>query len=226
MGAGFLVPLIPYLVLSGVLAGSDSDESGGRDVMPTWEGIFVSIGVGGMALGLVIALPIYLRERFPHTFLGRRDDGLARPARNLLAVRAALVVSCALGVLWLSWTFGAGFGLNPAHRDLLDSNARLLLGIWGVGAMIAACSVHLLSRRQPARLRRWIPLTLAFTTSGSLFAWNAWKLAAALLGPGDYTTPEYFVVALTEYVLAIGAGATLLTTLLRTRRSVPARTSA
>ena len=61
---------------------------------------------------------------------------------------------------------------------------------------------------------------LAFAASGSLFAWNSWKLPVALLGPGDYETPEYPAVALIEYVLGIGAGVILLTALLRAERAV------
>jgi hypothetical protein len=150
--------------------------------------------------------------------VGRLGDGRPRPPQNLLAVRAAMAVSCALGVLWLSWAFGATVALDPAHRDLLDRNARLLPADWGAGALAAAWSVHLLTRRRASRLPRWIPTTLAFAATGSLFAWNAWKLPMAILSPGDYATAEHPRFAVIEYVLAIGSGVTLLSALLRAQR--------
>jgi hypothetical protein len=221
VGAGFLIPLIPFMLLSAIFGGSGNGDTGGGDAMPTWEGIFISIGFAGMAVGLLIALPIFMRERFPYVFLGRPGDGRARPPRKPLAARAAMVVSCGLGALWLSWAFGAKFAVDPAHRDLLDRNARLLLGDWGAGALAAAWSVHVITRPGATRLPRWIPTTLAFATSGSLFAWSSWKLAMAILSPGDYATAEYSGVAVIEYALAIGAGVTLLAALLRAQRFVP-----
>jgi hypothetical protein len=224
VGAGFLIPLIPFMLLSAILGGSGNGGTGGTgggDTMPAWERIFISIGFAGMAVGLVIALPISMRERFPYAFLGRLGDSRSRPPRNPPAVRTAMAVSCALGVLWLSWAFGATFALDPAHRDLLDRNARLLLADWGAGALAAAWSVHLITRRRATRLLRWIPTAVAFATSGSLFAWNSWKLTMAVLSPGDYATAEYPVVAVVEYVLAIGGGVTLKAALLRAQRLGP-----
>ncbi|MFG1998420.1 hypothetical protein ACGFNU_04655 [Spirillospora sp. NPDC048911] len=219
VGAGFLVPMIPFMLLSTALSGSGGGDDG--DAMPVWEGIFISIGFVGMAVGLAIALPIYMLERFPRVFQGRLDDGRTAPPRNLPLVRVAMAVSVALGVLWLSWAFGGTFGFDTGRGDPLDRNAKLLMGTWGTGALVAAWSVHLISRRRSPRLRRWVPTVLAFAASGSLFAWNSWKLPLTLLSPGDYEPREYPAVALIEYVLAIGAGLILLTALLRAQR--PAR---
>jgi hypothetical protein len=37
----------------------------------------------------------------------------------------------------------------------------------------------------------WLPMTLGFTASGSLFAWSSWKLAVAVFRPGDHAAAEY-----------------------------------
>jgi hypothetical protein len=126
-----------------------------------------------------------------------------------------------LGLLWLFWATGGMLGLDPAHRDLLDLNARLLTGSWGTWALIGAWSIWMITtRRPPARLPLWIPTTLAFTASGSLFAWNSWRLPMAIWRPGDYVTPEYPVVAVIQHAISIGAGIAILTGLLRAHRAI------
>ncbi|WP_344546224.1 hypothetical protein [Actinomadura fulvescens] len=216
VGTGFLVPMIPFMLLSAALGGSGGDD--GESTMPAWEGVFITIGFAGMAVGLAIAFPIYMLERFPDVFTGRLDDGRTNPSQRPVLVRGAVVVSAVLGVLWFAWAFGGTFGLEPDRRDLVDRNARLLMGTWGTAALAAATSVHLIVRRHAPRVPRWLLTMPAFVASGSLFAWNAWKLPLALLKPGDYETPEYPPVALIEYALAIGAGLVLLTALLRAHR--------
>jgi hypothetical protein len=223
VGAGFLVPLLPYMVASAVL---DGKSGGGEGAIPAWEGIFLFIGFAGMAVGLVVALPIYMRERWPAAFLGRLGDsppavGSARSPWSGFAVWAAVVVSSGLGLLWLYWAIGGTIGMDPAHHDLLDLNARLLTGSWGAWALIGAWSIWVItSRRQGARLRLWIPTSLAFVASGSLFAWSSWKLPVAVWRPGDYVTPEYPVVAVVQHALSISAGIAIITGLLRAHRAV------
>ncbi|MCP9949469.1 hypothetical protein [Actinomadura madurae] len=68
-GSGFLIPLLPYGLLSallgaaGVKTGGDDGDSGG-DAAPSWELLLIGIGFTGMAVGLAVALPIYMRERW------------------------------------------------------------------------------------------------------------------------------------------------------------------
>jgi hypothetical protein len=222
VGAGFLVPLFPFMVMSAVLgvAGVGTDDadigkSSAEETLPGWELVFLSIGFAGMAAGLAVALPIYIRERWPHIFLGRVGD--SPPATgSRLTVRAAMVVSLGLGLLWLFWASGGTLGLNAEHRDLLDLNARLLAGSWGAWALVGAWSIWAIAvRRKPSGLPLWIPTMLGFAASGSLFAWSSWKLLVAVWGPGDYVTPEYPIVTMIQHPLGMGAGILILACLLR-----------
>ncbi|MEU5784194.1 hypothetical protein [Micromonospora lupini] len=218
VGGGFLVPMLPYLVVSGVLAalgGGGSVEGGGQ--APAWEGLLIGVGFLGMAAGLAVALPIYLRQRWPAAFLGRLGD---RPAGASWFVLPAVTVTVALGLLWLSWAWGGTLGIEPAHRaGGGDLNDRLLNGNAGLWALIGGWSVWALDRCRPGRLPRWVPLTLAFAASGSLFAWGGWKLPMAIIRPAGYVAVEYPAVAVAQHTLSIVAGLALLATVLSVARS-------
>ncbi|MEV1169429.1 hypothetical protein [Nonomuraea sp. NPDC049784] len=208
VGAGFLVPMLPYMMISAVLDASGVDQGGGQaggaESVPGWETVFIGIGFAGMAAGLAVALPIYLRERWPSHFLGR--VGQSRPRVSRWA-RPGMLAAVVLGLLWLYWGFGGTIGLDPAHLDL---NGRLLNGNAGLWALIGGWSMLALDRRRPARLPLWVPMTLVFAASGSLFAWSCWKLPLAVIRPWDYMPAEYPVVAVIEHVLSIGASVALL----------------
>jgi hypothetical protein len=235
-GAGFLIPMVPYMVVSAVLsaagisAGGEGGTSGGDQVMPAWEMVFISVGFAGMAVGLAIALPIYMRERWPDAFVGRLGNDLitvapARSPQDLCMVRAALAVSSALGLLWLYWAIGGTLGLDLAHREM-DLNERLLSGNSGLWAFIGVWSIWVVTtRRHTARLPLWVPMSLAFAASGSLFAWSGWKLSMAVLRPGGYMPPEHPVVTLVQHALAIGAGIAILARLVQTYRDRAANRS-
>jgi hypothetical protein len=224
VGAGFLVPTLPYVALRTVLAALGADLGGGDDggdPAPRWDTALIAVGFAGMGLGLAVALPIYLRERWPRAFLGRLGDG--RSGSPPLAL-SAVVVATGLGLLWSYWSLGGTLGLDPAHRDHWDLDGRLLNGSAGLWALLGAWSVRTLTRRRPARLRRWIPMTLAFAASGSLVAWSGWKLPMVILRPGGFTTAEHAAVAIAEHTLSIGAGLALLAaTLSAVPRGGPSR---
>ncbi|GAA4241263.1 hypothetical protein GCM10022254_69400 [Actinomadura meridiana] len=226
VGAGFLVPMLPYMVASvglGMLGvdldgGADSGGDGGGDgsgAMPGWETVFLGLGFAGTAVGLAVALPIYLRERWPRAFLGRVGDG---PAPSSVLATAGVVAAAGLGLLWSYWALGGTAGFDPGHRDHWDLNGQLLNASSGMCALAGAWSVWTLTNRRPARLRQWVPMTLAFGASGSLFAWSAWKLAMVVFSPGGFVPAEYAAVAVVEHVVSIGAGLALVTAVIRAHR--------
>lgn len=213
--AGFLIPMIPYMLASAFLGGGSgggADGGDGGDAMPSWEVVFITIGFAGMAVGLALALPVYLRERWPAAFLGRVGDrrpaSLGRPRLRALYLLVAVPV-----LLWTYWTAGGTLGL--AHRDVMDANGRLLLGNSALWAVMGAVAIRVVATGRP-RMPLWIPTAVAFTSSGSLFAWAAWKLPWALIRPGGYTAAEYPAVSVVEYGLSIAAGILMLAALLKT----------
>ncbi|MEU0804013.1 hypothetical protein [Streptomyces sp. NPDC005970] len=80
-------------------------------------------------------------------------------------------------------------------------------------------AVHVLQRKAPTRLPRWIPVSAAWIGSGSLFAWSGWKLAFTLYlmlaRPADASLPEDLAAAALLHAAALAAGATLARALAR-----------
>ena len=220
VSSGFLIPLLPYTLVSSVIGAGQEDTGGdGGDVAPSWEMALIGIGFTGMAIGLAIALPIYMRERWPTAFLGRLADRRRTAVRR---ARAAALFSAAPTALWAVWAAGGGLGLDPAHHDLLDLNTRLLLGDSALWTVLGAWSVLAVASAR-SDLPAWLPTALGFTASGSLFAWGGWKLAVALLRPGDYATAEYPAVAIVVNALAVAGGVLMLSTLLDSLRAAGTR---
>ncbi|MER6948729.1 hypothetical protein ABT294_32390 [Nonomuraea sp. NPDC000554] len=204
VGYGFLVPMIPYMAAASLLAPNVETS----DATPLWEMVLISVGFAGMALGLAVGLPLYLRERWPDAFAGRLG-GRRSPA----LAGAVLAGAAVLAVLWLGWALGG----TALTRHPLDLNARLMLGTTGVWTLAGAWSAWALGLRRTG-MRKWPAVALGFTVSGMLFAWSGWKLAMALLGPGGYVPPEYPVVAVAEHAVGVLAGAGLFALVLRAAR--------
>lgn len=118
VAVGFLVPLLPYAVLGSLLGPADEVEAkgSGDPVMPGWEAALVQIGFVGMGLGLALALPAYLRRRWPGAFAGRLDGG---GSRQTFLLRGAVLAAGGVGLVWLSWAVGSTVAVaHPAERDL------------------------------------------------------------------------------------------------------------
>ncbi|MEU9987066.1 hypothetical protein AB0E10_09720 [Streptomyces sp. NPDC048045] len=217
VGTGFLVPILPYALLDSLL-GLSSGGRGHHDddgaAMPGWEAALIQISFVGMGLGLALALPAYLRRRWPDAFTGRvpeRHEGSTR------RVMWAVGVGAMIGVVWLYWAFGGTAGVeHPADQH---AGERLLTGIWGLWALIASVATWVVSRGRPARLARWIPLTLGWLGTGSLFAWSGWKLPVtlyvALAHPAGVSLPDNLALAAALYAAAVATSAVMLSALVR-----------
>ena len=146
LGAGFLVPVLPYAV-AGLATIQDDGE------MPVWEGVLIQGGFIGMGLGLAVALPAYFHRRWPAALDGRLGDHPLRDVPTALAVTV-------LAVPWGVWA--------------VQQNAMVvLLAAWAAAGVVASWC---LATGRPASWPRWPVLALAWLGSGSLFAWSAWKL--------------------------------------------------
>ncbi|MFF7231385.1 hypothetical protein [Streptomyces sioyaensis] len=219
VSTGFLVPVLPYALLTSLLgpAGGDPGGSGGDGPsMPGWEAALIQAGFVGMGLGLAVALPAHLRRRRPEAFAGRLGDRAGGPARVSSWVACA---GAAIGLVWLYWAAGGTAGIShPAARDL---GGRLLAGLSGGWALLASAGIWALAHGRPARLPRWAPLAIGWLGSGCLFAWSGWKLPftlyLALAQPGGTVLPENLAAAAVLHVGAIVTGAVMLRSLLGPR---------
>ncbi|MFD9469895.1 hypothetical protein [Streptomyces goshikiensis] len=215
VGSGFLVSVLPFGLFSALLnMGGDLRGGGGDDpAMPVWEGVLVEFSFVGMGLGLALAVPAYLRRRWPDAFIGRVGDG------PRTAPPWAAFVGAAVGLVWLYWAAGGTLGIaHPAQRN---TDWYVLAAVWGFWALAGSAGIWTVARARPAGLPRWLPLTFGWVGSGSLFAWSAWKLPlmlyVALADPADVTPPESLTVAVVLHLCAVVVGAAMMRTLARTR---------
>ncbi|HEY1177719.1 MAG TPA: hypothetical protein VGF17_16310 [Phytomonospora sp.] len=190
VGAGFLVPTIPFMAVRAFI-GDDGAEA--ETAMPAWHETLLVLGFGGMALGLAVAVPLYLLERWP--------GSTARTAKRVTPLWT-VVGSVALAAVWAYWAAGGDIGMSG--DAVLASPDRLLLANSALWALIGAVAT-----RVPA---------LCFIASGSLFAWCSWKLLATATAPGGFAPAELLPVAVVEYGLGAAVGAAMLAGLVRAYR--------
>jgi len=226
-GAGFLVAILPFAVLSTLLdsAGNDPAPAGDGSAeasMPGWEAALVQFSFIGMGLGLALALPAHLRRRWPEMFAERTGGGGGTGVRA--AARWAPVVAATVGLVWLYWAVGGTLGL--AHPEERTTDGYLLNAVGGSWAIAAAVAVWLSTLARPSRVPRRVLLAVGLLGSGSLFAWSGWKLPftlyVALADPADVTMPENLVLAASVHVAAVVAGVGLLRLLLSPLRHASA----
>jgi hypothetical protein len=224
VGTGFLVPVLPYAVLSSLFGSADSDPKGGGEdspSMPGWEATLVQTGFVGMGLGLAVALPAYMRRRRPDAFAGRVGDGGGSSPRGPWPIT---LIGTALGLTWLYWAAGGTAGVaHPAERDL---GWRLLSGVFGVWALLASAATWAVVHGRPARVPHWAALAVGWLGSGSLFAWSGWKLPLtlylAVAEPADTVLPENLALGAALHLAAVTVGAMMLRSLLQARApSIP-----
>jgi hypothetical protein len=220
IGCGFLVPMIPYAMLDTLVSAGNDASGTDTSVMPGWEGSLIQTSFIGMGVGLAVALPFYLRARWPAAFAGRVTDGrpadVFRPGRTMLALGGTLVVS----VLDLYWAAGGTIGLrHPAAREL---TWHLQAGNAAIWSLAGAWGVWVLARGRPA-VPLWIPVSAGWLASGFLVAWGCWKLPFAVYQAVEPETgtvwPEQLGVAAAQFALSVVAGAAMLSTVLRACRA-------
>ncbi|MEV0644682.1 hypothetical protein AB0I28_05420 [Phytomonospora sp. NPDC050363] len=204
VGAGLLVPMIPVMILRGLIGESGDATAAATTTTttttttaataPAWHDVLLVLGFGGMAAGLAVAVPIYVWQRWPRAFdagpVGRRPWWVLAAAGGLAA-------------LWSYWAFGGEVGLRVSGTPVGD---RLLLANSALWALVGAVSLVARGR---------VLTALGFAASGSLFGWGAWRLLATVAAPGGFAPPALTPVALVEYTLGVVVGVAMFATLLR-----------
>lgn len=189
----------------------------------------ISVSFAGFGLGLAVAVPLYVRERWPWLFRqqDRQDAGqvgrFADAARTgapdhtrhlrLSLARAATVVCALLAVAQAYWAFGGTLGLDPHALAGPDLRWHLLTGSNACWALVAAWGARSLGRHRSGPPSR-VTLLLTWVASGALFAWSSWRAAFVFAAPSEYSAPEYPVVQALGNHLGALSGLTILILLL------------
>jgi hypothetical protein len=220
IGSGFLVPMLPYIAVSSVLAagGIGHHATTASGPAPGWESFLIQLSFAGLGLGLAVALPLYLLERrsAPRTrWLAERVASPAGAGRLAVVATSAAVVA---GTLQCYWAAGGRLGL--AHPGARDLDWYLITANSGLWALVGAVAVWLLAHRRTPTRRPWVLTAVMWTTSGFLVTWNCWRLPfvvylAAVGFPEDHIWPEHLGVEAGVCLVSVVAGAAILLALLR-----------
>lgn len=183
LACGFLVPMIPSLVL-----GFITDRGADREHLLI-QGSFLAL-----ACCLVVAVPLYSAERHPSTYTGRPP-----PPRTSAATGGALAVAL------ISWYWGLGGGLGLAHPGQRDAGWHLLALNTGLWAVAGAWAV---TRTGPVPAAvAWLASGLLFAWS----AWKLpFTLLLALGADPTVTWPENLAAAAVVYILGAAAGLAMI----------------
>ncbi|WP_461034917.1 hypothetical protein, partial [Streptomyces mayteni] len=134
IGAGFLVSVLPFALVSSALdAGAgeaDPDPGAGGDdpTMPAWEGALIQTAFVAMGIGLALALPAYLRRRWPRALAGRLGDSHGDGDGGGRTPRWAVAAGVVPGACWLYWAAGGTVGLAHQGQRGVDWHLLTLLG--------------------------------------------------------------------------------------------------
>jgi hypothetical protein len=218
IGCGFLLPMVPYAVVDSLISAGNQASGGASPGMSAWEASLIQFSFLGMGVCLAVALPCYLRARWPAAFAGRIGDGGTagyRPGVAMTALAGTLIV----GVLDLYWAAGGTLGLlHPQAREL---DWRLQTGNTAVWSLAGAWSLWVIARARPP-MPAWIPFSAGWLVSGFLVAWGCWKLPFAMyqaVSPDPGTPwPERLDVAAAQLLLGAVSGGAMLVAVLRACR--------
>ncbi len=157
-----------------------------------WVYLVVYTDFAGLGVGLMVAFLLYATVRWPYALRGPTQSLPAQtsPALSLppgathvvqvpLADTAALAAG-AVGLLHLVWAAGIPLGLSAQAMARRTTIGVLLDGIDAAMALAAAAGVLMIVHRLGRRVPFWLPLTMTWIGSGSLFAWGAWPLINVL----------------------------------------------
>ncbi|MFE6176144.1 hypothetical protein [Streptomyces sp. NPDC056464] len=182
--------------------------------MPGWEAALLQCSFVGTGIALAIALPAYLRRRWPHA-LRRPQQPRTRTSSGPLW---PAVTGGVTGLAWLYWAAGGSLGI--AHFDERTASWHVLVGVSACWALAASGAVLAIDhRRRITRLPYLLLLAPAWLGSGSMFAWSGWRLPAtvyvALTHPSDVSYPENVTIAVALHVTAVLTGAGMTQSLVR-----------
>ncbi len=212
IGAGFLVPLLPLMPVLFLLTTGGTRTAGSDDpVLPAREVALVSLSFAGFALGVAIALPLYVLRRWPQALQGRPAGSPA--GRAAATVTAA--VAAVLGLAQLFWALGGTLGLNQAALGERDAQWHLLTGNSGLWALVAGYGIVAVTHRGAGGRT----LLLTWVASGFLFAWGSWKAAFTSATAAEFPSPDLpWMLALQNHFGALTGLAVLLIALHHTHQ--------
>ncbi|RZS37497.1 hypothetical protein EV193_10552 [Herbihabitans rhizosphaerae] len=177
VATGLLVPIAIMLPLAGMgeLVASDASSTD-PGVLEPWVQPMVYGGFAWQGVMLVIAFLLYARVRWAAVFTARTEA--ARPGATH-AVQKALATGTALAAALIALGYlGVAVGAFTQGRESMPVTGHLVYAMHGVLVIAGAGGLLAMVRRWRGPF--WLPLALAWTGAGGMFAWGAWTLTVVL----------------------------------------------
>ena len=178
LGMGLLVPrilLVPLSLLLSATAATDSPAPA-TPVIDPWVLVVVPLSFLLQAVMLAVAFVLYARTRWGR-LLGARPGsfapGVTGRFQTTVAAAAGVLFAVAFAVRGAGVVVQTAADVRPAAAVLLGMN--VLWAVLAVGGLLAVAGGRL-----ARRTRIWVPLTVTWLGSGSLFAWGALDVIAVL----------------------------------------------
>lgn len=174
-------------------------------MLEPWVFDTVYAGFGLQAVGLGALFMAYSFRRWPHVRARGFERASHAPAstlrNNVYAYCAAITPAVPLA-LQTMWAVLAATGTGPAYLTQLGRNDVLGHAAMALFASAALVGAVLLVHR-PHQVPAVLPLVLAWSGSGSLATWGAWRLLALLI-PSASGPPSAMEVGLFAAQLVAG----------------------
>ena len=172
------VVTVPLVAISMAFARESIRVPPGGPVQP-WVYAVVYSGFTGMGIGLMLAFVLYARARWRPVF-DASPLPVARPDADrgvtVALATAGALMALAGSALPLAWALGSTVGIRAdlvTGRTFASSLANAADALMCLGA---AAGITTMIRGAGSRIPSWLPVTVTWICSASLFSWGLWHL--------------------------------------------------
>jgi hypothetical protein len=171
---------VPIAVIHAALTDGLPRITGGP-VQP-WVYAVVYTEFTGLGIGLMAAFFLYARRKWPALLEPPANAAASGPTRDvqILLANTLAFVSAVLAALYLAWASGADVGLSADAAARRTMVSTIMNGMHGLLMLAAAAGMSMIVHGAGGRVPSWLPVSMAWVGSGSMFGWGAWQLVNVL----------------------------------------------
>jgi hypothetical protein len=179
VASGLLATFVAAVPITAILSAlaSEPPPAVTRGPVEGWVYVLVYLEFVGLGIGLLSAFLFHARARWAAVFHAAPPALRDAAAHRLQAVlaNAGASVAIALAVMSLAWAVGATVGLPEGAAGRRTVFGAVFRGTDAVLCLAAAAGVLMMVHGKGATVPGWVPVSMAWTGTGSLFGWGLWR---------------------------------------------------